>query len=86
MVLTVSQHTTKKELHKNMFPFYFPNLTPAELKGKKVIYLLCLFPDEEVVADRLNKNNYDIGHIIPIVDINAFLRGWRSDSNEYICD
>ena len=52
-----------------------------------MIYILCMFPDEEVVADRLNKNNYDIGHIIPIGNINAFLRGWRSENNEeYICD
>ena len=52
-----------------------------------MIYLLCLFPNEEVVADRLNKNNYDIGHIIPIVDINAFLYGWRAENHsEFICD
>ena len=25
----VSKHTTKKELHQNMFPWYFPTLTPA---------------------------------------------------------
>ena len=52
-----SKHTTKKELHQKMFPQYFETLTPAELKGNKVIYILCLFPDEEVVADRFNKNN-----------------------------
>ena len=82
----VSTHTTKKELHQKMFPFYFPILTPEEIKAKKVLYLLILFPNDEVITSRLKKNNYDIGHIIPIVDINAFLRGWRSDSNEYICD
>ena len=82
----VSTHTTKKELHQKMFPFYFPILTPEEIKAKKVLYLLILFPNDEVITSRLKKNNYDIGHIIQIVDINAFLRGWRSDSNEYICD
>ena len=52
-----------------------------------MIYLICLFPDEEVVADRLNKNNYDIRHIIPFVDINDFLYGWISENHgEYICD
>jgi hypothetical protein len=46
-----------------------------------------MFPDEQVVADRLNQNNYDIGHIIPIVNINDFLYGWISENNEeYICD
>ena len=69
-----------------MFPFYFPILNLEELKAKKVLYIIILFPNDEVISSRLKKNNYDIGHIIPIVDINAFLRGWRGDENEYICD
>src|SRR5271157_5582745 len=66
----VLTHTTKKELDQKMFPFYFPVLTPEEIKAKKVLYLLILFPNDEVITFRLKKNNYDIGHIIPIVDIN----------------
>ena len=80
-------HMTKKQLLDSKKPFYFPTYTPEELKDKKVVYMLFLFPSEEVIADRLNKNNYDVGHIVPIVDINKFLYGWRSDKNcEYICD
>ena len=57
------------------------------MKDKKVVYLLFVFPDEQVIADRLNKNNYDVGHIAPIININKFLYGWRSENNsEYICD
>ena len=57
------------------------------MKEKKVVYLLFLFPDEQVIADRLNKNNYDVGHIAPIININKFLYGWRYENNsEYICD
>ena len=80
-------HMTKKQFLDSKKPFYFPTYTPEELKDKKVVYMLFLFPSEEVIADRLNKNNYDVGHIVPIVDINKFLFGWRSDNNyEYICD
>ena len=80
----VNPHATKKELHKRRKPFYFPSYTPQELKGKKVVYILFLFPPEEVVADRLNNNNYDIGHIVPIINISKFLRGWRTDNEENI--
>jgi hypothetical protein len=80
-------HITKKQLLDLKKPFYFPTLTPEELKEKKVVYLLFVFPNEQVIADRLNKNNYDVGHIAPIVDINKFLFGWRSENHsEYICD
>jgi hypothetical protein len=45
------------------------------------------FHDEQVIDDRLNNNNYDVGHIAHIVNINKFLSGWRSENNcEYICD
>jgi hypothetical protein len=82
-----SPHMTKKEIHNIMYPCYFPNLTPEEMKGdqKEVVYHLILFPSQEVIAYRLNKNNFDIGHIIPIV--NAFLYGLRSENHgEFICD
>ena len=69
-----------------MFPWYFPTVTPSYLQEKKVVYLLCLFPEEEVIADRLKNNNYDIVHIIQIVNINVFLYGWRTENySEYIC-
>jgi hypothetical protein len=79
-------HMTKKQIHSQMFPWYFPTLTSEEMKGKKVIYLLLLFPAKEVIVKKLRKNDYDIGHFIPIVDVRKFLRGSRSDSDEIICD
>ena len=80
-------HITKKQLLDLKKPFYFPTLSPEELKDKKVVCLIFVFPDEQVIADRLNKNNYDVGHIAHIVDINKFISGWRSENNsEYICD
>ena len=51
----------------------------TELKGKKVVYVLFLFPKEEIIAKRLNKDNDNVGHIIPIININAWLCGWRSE-------
>ena len=71
-------HITKKQLLYSKKPFNFP-IYPIELKDKKDVYLLFLFPSDELIADRLNKNSYDIGHIVPIVDINEFLFGLCSD-------
>ena len=46
-----------------------------------------MFPEYKVIADSLKNNNYDIGHIIPIVNINVVLYGWENDNNsEYIFD
>ena len=39
--------TTKQQILHNLQSFYFPTITPEEMKGKKVIYLLFLFPPEE---------------------------------------
>ena len=82
----VTKHWTKQKIFENLDSFYFPTLTPDEMKGRKSIYVLLLFPSEEVVNDRLNKSNYDIGHVVAIHDIKKFLRGYRSDSEENICD
>ena len=62
--------TTKKQhiLH-NLQSFYFPTIAPEEMKGKKVIYLLFLFPPEDVIVERLNKGIDDIGHVVAIHDI-----------------
>ena len=82
----VNPHATKKQLQQSMKPFFFPTYTPAELKGNKVGYILLLFPMEEIIAKILNKNNYDVGHIIPIININAWLCGWNSEGyQEIIC-
>ena len=78
---TGSKNTTKKQLFP-LQPYYFPRLTPEEMKGKTVVYLLLLFPPQEVVNARLKNNDYDIGHFIAISDINAFMRDWRSDKNK----
>ena len=82
---TGSKNTTKKEIFP-LRPYYFPRLTPEEMKVKIVVYLLLLFPPQEVINARLKNNDYDIGHFIAITDINAFMRGWRSDSPEFVCD
>jgi hypothetical protein len=81
-----TRNTTQQEILHNLQPFYFPTLTPDEMKDRKAIYLLFLFPPEDVVIDRLNKGNDDVGHIVGIYDIKQFLRGYRSDSPEIICD
>ena len=77
-----TKNTTKQQIFQNLQPFYFPLLTPEEMKGKKAIYLLFLFPPEDVIIDRLNKENYDIGHVVGIYDINKFLHGYRSDNHK----
>ena len=71
---TGSKNTTKKQLFP-LRPYYFPRLTPEEMKGKTVVYLLLLFPPQEVINARLKNNDYDIGHFIAIRDINAFMGG-----------
>jgi hypothetical protein len=81
-----TKNATKQHILHNLQPFYFPTLTPDEMKGRKVIYLLFLFPPENVVIDRLNKGIDDVGQIVGIYDINKFLRGYRSDNAETICD
>ena len=65
-----------------MKPFHFPSLTPEEIEGKKVVYLLFCFPPPEVINKRLEKGIYDIGHVCAIRDTSAFLRGWRTDNFE----
>ena len=81
-----TKSTKKKQILHNLGNFYFPLLTAEEMKGKKVVYLLFLFPPEEVINARLAKGNYDVGHVIAITDINKFLRGYRTDNKEIICD
>ena len=83
----VDPHTTKKQLQATMKPFFFPALTPTELKNKKVLYMLFLFPKKDVIEKQLSENKYNIGHILTIVNISAWLQCWRSDGNpEIICD
>ena len=82
-----TKNTTKQHILHNLQPFYFPSLTQEEMKGKKAIYLLFLFPPEDVVTERLNKGIYDLGHVVAIHDINKFLYGYRSyNHQEIICD
>ena len=78
--------TTKQQILHNLQPFYFPIRTPQDMEGRKAIYLLFIFPLEEVVNERLNKGIYDIGHVVAIHDINKFLYGYRSGNKEIICD
>ena len=79
-------HTNIKDALKIMKPFHFPSLTPQEIEGKKIVYLLFCFPSQEVINKRLEKGLYDIGHVCAIRDVSAFLRGWRSENMEVICD
>ena len=39
----VTKNMTKQQIFQNLQPFYFPKLTPEEMKGKKAIYVLFLF-------------------------------------------
>jgi hypothetical protein len=70
-----TKNTTKQQIFQNLDKFYFPTLTPQDMEGKNSIYVLFLFPSEEVIINRLNKENYDIGQVVAIYDINKFLRG-----------